>query len=244
MASKNTPIRHPSLSSKAARDALDHVSNPVFDGVFQTIDSLAALHDALAGVRANASPLQTPEANAIAYKKSFDSAQAQAKKLLEARMDSVMAYDAKVMADAHAKAGLNMRPAQADAICQALRSMTQKERDAAVMDAITRGDRVVIAAIKHAPTPLLTGTFTVPLETTIEHFLHEHTPELFEEQENIETALSFLNLAAGAFRSETEKMRDLIAEDRAERGSAAAKKAEADLQAAMRGQAPAAAQAN
>src|SRR5690606_37866096 len=100
-------------------------------------------------------------------------------------------------------------------------------------------DRVVIASIVHSPSPLLTGTFTVPVETTIEHFLSLNAPELGEERENIETALTFLNNAAGAFRTTTEKMRDLAAEERAEAGSAAAKEAEAALQAAMRGAKPA-----
>jgi demethoxyubiquinone hydroxylase (CLK1/Coq7/Cat5 family) len=101
---------------------------------------------------------------------------------------------------------------------------------------------VVIAAIKHSPSPLLTGTFTVPVETTIEHFLNEHTPEMSEELENIDTALTFLNNAASAFRTTTEKMRDLLAEERAEAGSAAAKQAEAVLQTAMQGVRPATAQ--
>lgn len=58
-----------------------------------------------------------------------------------------------------------------------------------------------------------------------------------EELENIDTALTFLNNAASAFRTTTEKMRDLPAEERAEAGSAAAKKADAVLQAAMQGRA-------
>ena len=89
-------------------------------------------------------------------------------------------------------------------------------------DAINRGDRVVIAAIKHPPSPLRTGTFTVPVETTIEHFLNLHAPEMEEELENIDPALTFLNNAASAFRTTIEKIRDLPADERAESGSAAA----------------------
>lgn len=89
---------------------------------------------------------------------------------------------------------------------------------------------MVIGAIVHSLSPLLTGTFTAPVETTIEQYLTQHTPELGEERENIETALSFLNLAAGAFPATTEKMRDLAAEDRAVQGTAAAKEADAALQ--------------
>lgn len=79
----------------------------------------------------------------------------------------------------------------------------------------------------------------MPVKTTIEHFLNINAPELGEERENIETALTFLNNAAGAFRTTTEKMRDLAAEDRAEAGIAATKQADAALQAAMRGTRPA-----
>lgn len=93
-----------------------------------------------------------------------------------------------------------------------------------------------------SPSPLLTGTFTVPVATTIEHFLSINAPELGEERENIETALTFLNNAAGAFRTTTEKMRDLAAEERAEEGAAATKQADATLQSAMWGARPAAVQ--
>lgn len=245
MATMKTPttIRHPSLTSKAARDALDHVTGSIYDGD-ATIDNLASLYDGLAAVRANADPLKTREANAIAYKQRFDAAKEQAQTLLQSRVQAVVAYEAKLIADAHAKAGIDKRPPQADAIWQTLRGMNQKERDGAVLDAINRGDRVVIAAIVHSPSPLLTGSFTVPVEMTIEHYLSTHAPEQGEERENIETALTFLNNAAGAFRTTTEKMWDLAAEERAEEGSAAAKQAEAALQAAMQGARPAAAQTN
>lgn len=233
-----TSIRHPSLSSKAARNALDHLSGSIYDSVFAAIDNLASLHDGLAAVRANADPTQTPEANAIAYKRKFDAAKEQAQKLLQARVVAVTDYEAKVIADAHAKAGIDRQPPQADAIWQTLRSMDQKDRDAAVLDAINRRDRVVIAAIARSPSPLLTGNFTVPVTTTIEHYLDTVAPEMREERENIDTALTFLNNAAAAFRTTTEKMRDLPAEKRAEEGTAAAKQADAALQAAMRGETP------
>ncbi|WP_417309850.1 hypothetical protein [Devosia sp.] len=237
-----TLIRHPSLSSKAARDALNHVSGGVYDGVLSTIDNLAALHDGLAAVRMHADPLQTPEANAMAYKKKFDSVKEQAEKLLHARVTALVQHEASVIADAQVKAGIDKRPPAADAIYQALRGMTQKERDAAVLEAINAGDRVVIAAIRHSPSPLLTGKFTVPVETTVEHYLNQHAPELHQEQENIESALHFLNLAAGGFWKSTGEMRDLAAEERAEQGSTAAKEADAALQAALQGSVPAAAQ--
>lgn len=240
----STTIRHPSLSSAAAREALDHVSNPVYDGLFNTIDNLASLYDGLEAVRHNADPTQTAEANAIAYKRKYDGVKEQAQKLIDNRVAAIVAHEAKVVADANAKAGLDKRPPQADAVWATLRGMTQKDRDAAVLDAINRGDRVVIGAIVHSLSPLLTGTFTVPIETTVEHFLSMHAPELAEERENIETALNFLSNAAGAFKQTTEKMRDLAAEERAERGAAAAKEADAVLQSAMRGERPATAPVN
>jgi hypothetical protein len=81
-----TPIRHPSLSSKIARDALDHVTASIYDGVYATIDNLASLHDGLAAVRANADPMQTAEANAIAYKRRYDAANEQAQTFLQTRV--------------------------------------------------------------------------------------------------------------------------------------------------------------
>lgn len=46
----------------------------MFGGLHQTIDNLASLHDGLAAVRANQSPLQTPESNAIAYRQKYEAA--------------------------------------------------------------------------------------------------------------------------------------------------------------------------
>ncbi|MBL8599765.1 MAG: hypothetical protein JNL14_18680 [Devosia sp.] len=235
----DTQIRHPSLSSKAARAALDHLPATIYSGVFATIDNLASLYDGLAAVRANADPTKTREHNASAYKQKFEAAKEQARNVLQDRVAALVDYEAKVIADAHAKAGIDKRPPHADAIWQALRSMDQDARDAAVLDAVNRGDRVVMASIVHSPTPLLTGNFTVPIKTSVEHFLDTHTPELHEERENIETALTFLNNAAGAFKTSTEKMRDLAAEERAATGAVAAKKADAALEAAMKGAAPA-----
>lgn len=234
----DTIIRHPSLSSKAARAALDHLPDSIYHGVFASIDNLGSLYDGLAAVRVHADPTKTREHNASAYKQKYDAAKEQAQKLVQARVASIMDYESQLIADAHAKAGIDKRPPHADAIWQTLRSMDQKARDEAVLDAIKRGDRVVIASIVHSPSPLLTGTFTVPVKTTTEHFLNTHTPELHEERENVDTALTFLNNAAGAFRTTTEKMRDLAAEERAATGSAAAKKADAALDAAMRAVTP------
>ncbi|MBF0678552.1 MAG: hypothetical protein IR164_06410 [Devosia sp.] len=232
---KQTPIRHPSLSSKAARNALDHLTTPIYDNVFSTIDSLGSLYDGLAAVRANEDPTKTRENNALAYQQKFEAAYLRAQKLANERAEAVAAYEAKIVADAYKKAGVDKLPTQAEAIWLALRGMDQKSRDAAVIEAINSGDRVVIAAITHAPSPMLTGKFTVPVKTSTELFIDKMAPEMRQELGHIERAMAFLEHASSAFVKSAQELRDLPAEQRGAEGHAAATQAESAFQAAMQG---------
>jgi hypothetical protein len=137
------------LSSTAARRNFgDHGER--FNGLFHAIDQLGALYDGLEAVRVNQDPLRTPESNAIAYRQNFDAATAKARAVIEANLNSLVDLQGRVIQGAHQEAGLDVIPAEAAEIRQALRALPQDKRDAEIGRAIERGDAAVIASVMHA----------------------------------------------------------------------------------------------
>lgn len=230
-----TKIRHPSLSSTSARRALGHRTEPVFSELHRTIDVLASLHDALAGVRANQSPLQTPEANAIAYRQKYEAATKRAGELVQAQIARLASWQIEREDAALKTAGLDRQPADAAEIRAALRAMSQKDRDQAISAAIERGEAGTIASVM-AASPIVTGQITTPVATLTKLFLDKQVPSLAGDLKDIEAAFMSLRLASDAFESAAADLRDPAAEQRAVAGDLAAQAAARALGAAMAGQ--------
>lgn len=229
---RSTP---PTLSSAAARSQFEERREPVFLGAINTVDQLAALYEGLQAVRESQSPLETREANALAYRQRYDAAVARAENLVRAPVERCVDFEASSKAAAMKAAGIAADPPRADEIRTALRSMSQADRDRAVTQAMDRGDAAVIAAIIHAPSPIVVGEFSIPLETMTAHFLDKANPHLAKDAEDFETAVETVKMAWDGFQRGARSLRDLPAEGRAEEGQARASAAAGRLSAVMQG---------
>lgn len=233
---KPTPLRDPSLTSEHMRKSLAHRANePTFTGVMSAIDQMRAMYDGLEQLYAADDPTQTKEARALAYKQSYDRMQATADRLVEAQVNKLVAYEHDLRQEAWKASGLDTapNPHEASEIRSALRSMSDKDRDKAVANALDKGDRSVIAAVAHSPSPVLTGPLTVAKDALIEQYIHKINPTLKRDLADVEDALNRLNLAVGGFRRSAGRLRDPMAEVRGEEGRASAKAAQEALEEAL-----------
>jgi hypothetical protein len=229
-----TRTRHPALSSRAARQSLGHVSHPAATWIARSIDDLSSLYDGLAAVRAAQNPLHTQEKRALDYKQKFEAAQIRSKEIIDRAVEQMANYQADVEAAARSKAGLDRPVPHASEIRAALRSMTQAERDKAMGDSLAAGDTEPLLACMGA-NPILTGRFTTPMEVHLKLLMETAAPELVQARADLEAMGNHLSMAASAFRTSTESMRDLNAEERGEQGEQLAADAERKLAAAMAG---------
>lgn len=228
-------IRPATVSSTGARTRLGHLSDPVFSRTLSTLDQMAAIYEGILDVRNNQSPLNTRETNAVEYKKAADAAIAKAQQVARAAHQAVAERMADLSIAAEGKAGLHSEHPGAAEIRGALKGMSQKERDAAIMAAVDAGDKALISAVLHAPSPITHGPVTIPRETLIKEVVNRANPTLENEMADLEFALQSLSLAHDGFESGAKKLRDIGAEDRALEGSAAAATARGKLAAAMGG---------
>ena len=114
------------------------------------------------------------------------------------------------------------------AIQTVLRSMSEKDRDTAISQAIERGDHEVMAAVYQAHL-ILIGSTSLPLNALVQMHVQKFAPEEAARVATIDGALEHLNLAVGAFNKSTDAMRDRRREEDGEAGAKAAKEAEAKL---------------
>lgn len=228
-------VRHPSLSSTGARRALSHRSEQVFEGVCNAIDNLGGLYDGLAAVRANQNPLDTAEARALDYKRQHDAARARAEGVTKAQVDRLIDQQMALERGARVTARIDSDTLGGSEIRSALRAMSAKDRDRAVADAMERQDSATIAAILHAPSPIVTGHLTLPIKALTQQYLEMVNPTLAQDLADVETALTSIGLAWEAFRTSSSDLRDASAEVRGLEGDAKAKEASRALEAAMRG---------
>lgn len=233
-----TNFRPGALSSAPLRKRLDHLPDPLFARAFATVDRMATIYDGLIAVRENQTPMQTPEANAAAYKQRMDAAQATVRDLRDGLKQTIM--DAMLAREDAAleKAGVRYDPPGGDEIRRALREMSPKDRDRAIMDAAERGDRLVLAAVRHAPSPVTIGATTVPFDAVLGAFIERESPGHNAEMENLAFVAQHLHLVAESFEAGSNKLRDLSAEQAGNEGSKAAAEALGKLQAALAGTAP------
>lgn len=229
-------IRPATLSSGAARRALDHLGVQEFQLTFATIDRLSELWSSLATLRETPDSRQTPESRALAYREQHQRAAARADALLRQAGDALAARRERLRADALRRSGLAETYPQAEEVRAVLRGLSQEERDRAVDEAIDAGQAWIIAAIRNYP-PLLTGRLTKSPQMIEDLFLARTSPDLSEQMEQIDTAAQSLAFAADGYRRATETMRDLPAEDRADDDAKAVSEAEVSFARAMGGSA-------
>lgn len=230
-----TMTRPPLLSSRIAREnlipsALDKSSAipAEIEGTFAAIDRLASIWDGLHAVRSTSDPLKTKEAAALEYKASFEKAAKVATTETRRAAEALAAARAKAQHDAFGRAGLLADYPSKTALQGVLRSMTKRQRDEAISQALASGDHEVMAAI-HGAHPLLIGETTLPLATLVQQFVEARAPEEAAKVNAINSAFEHLDLAYQQFARSADKMRDKVAEAEGEAGHKAAREAEAKL---------------
>jgi len=195
------------------------------------IDEMSRLHDALDTLHRTPSPQMTKEGRAAKYRQQFDKAMAASKAAALAAVDALNDRERELIRDAEIKAGLHTHVPEVtqQEIRQALRELPQAQRDQAVREAAMRGDASVIAAVRNAASPLLTGAVTVPVDELVKMLVAKHSPGLDDELQDISTAYDLLTGAVNSFAREAEARRDPYLETMAEEQEAATKAADAAI---------------
>jgi len=203
------------------------------------IDEMSRLHDALDTLHRTPSAQLTKEGRAAKYRQQFDRAMAASKAAALAAVDALNAHEAELIRDAEIKAGLHTHVLEVtqQEIRQALRELPQAQRDQAVREAAMRGDASVIAAVRNAASPLLTGLINVPIDELVQMLVAKHSPGLDDELQDVSTAVDLLQGAVNAFTREAEARRDPHLEAEAQRQDAATQAADAAIAAVATGSA-------
>ncbi len=242
------------LSPRAARNALLRPSNPddsTFnsalyrntDGVAELdipemrhmLDALAQKHDILAALdtaRRTGDPTMSPEGRALAFKANYTRAMTTITDLTRKTAAKLMDDRAALRREAFGKAGLTVDYGNRSELLAVLRSMSEKDRNAAIDAAIKTGDRQVLSAINGAH-ELLVGPTSIPVNALIEQFVAEQAPIETLKIAKLDEAEGYLEMAYSAVAKTAEEMRDLPAEERGEAGVKAAREAEAALALAL-----------
>jgi len=240
-----TKMKSVMLSSKMLRQTMSEkglTGTYAFVRTVTAIDELNRLRDALEVLHSTPSPNLTKEGRALRYKQQFDKAAAAAERAAMAATEALNDHEAALIRDAEIRAGLHKHVPEAtqQEIRAALRSMSQEDRDRAVREAAQRGDANVIQAVRNAPSPLLTGAITAPMESLVGLLIQKTAPELGQQRQDVEVAYMHLQGATGAFGKEANAMRDPQLESAAGAQEAATKAADAAIDAAAAGSLPAA----
>lgn len=238
-----TKMKSVMLSSKMLRQTMSEkglTGTYAFVRTVTAIDELNRLRDALEVLHSTPSPNMTKEGRALRYKQQFDKAAAAAERAAMAATEALNDHEAALIRDAEIRAGLHKHvdAATAAEIRSALRSMSQEDRDRAVREAALAGDSTIIQAIRGAPSALLIGAITVPMESLVEQLIQKTAPELGQQRQDIGEAFMYLSGAAGAFGKEANGMRDPQLESAAGAQEAATKAADAAIDAAAAGAPP------
>jgi hypothetical protein len=233
-----TTFKHPTLSSKSARIGLNQFSDrSEIQRVFQTIDNLRALDDALEAAMKARSPEETPEARAMRYAKQYEDATSKARELTKAAVASLDAFANAANASALERSGLSMTPPSASEIRTALRSMDSTERRALIEKAAETGDVEILASI-YGKNPILWGGVDLPMEAIFTSFVDRFAPERAAIVEAADTAAKHLELAYGGFHDSALRRRDPAAIEKGERMAEEFSQAEAMLRKALSGNVP------
>lgn len=230
-----THIRPPSISSAPIRNRLSYGSDPALARAVNAIDMVSDIYDGLIAVRENQSPMNTREANAVAFRAKCDKVKESALRALNSAREEAVGRMVDLSMDADRAAGILKEPHNAAEIRAALRSMTQKDRDAAILDAMKDGDSALVAATLHATSPITVGHVGLPRDTMMEQYRGRFMPDYAERMEALGDALTSINLAAEGFTTGANRLRDTFGENSASEGERAARSASQRLADALGG---------
>lgn len=213
------------LNSAIARNALKE-GVAEFDHAFRAIDKMGELVDSLEMLATTPDSRMTREARAERYATQREKAMTHAALVLNNARTDLANRRERLRNAAIEKSGLNGTYPQGEEVRRALRELPQKERDAAINEAVDRGDAWIVASVARFP-DLLTGKTSLSKARLVDLFITGQSPELNEEMRAIEQAFEVLSFAEQSFTSEAERMSDPEAEERAAADAAAIAEAEA-----------------
>lgn len=228
----NTRIRPATLSSTALQNAVGHRISHEFTHAIAAINQLSGLYDSLIVLHDTPDPSRTKEARALRYKQQHEAAIRKAKTLLEQVAGNMDTLARKARESAEQKAGLHehMSDALAAELRGALRSLPEKDRNAAIMSAATHKEVGILKAVIESPSALLIGPVSVPLDQIITDYLDTADPSYRETRQDVESAQTHFEFALDTFITETKKLRDPALEEKAEIQQQAITRAETQLQ--------------
>lgn len=229
-----TQFRPGSLSGRQIRQTFASLNHPAVTWSARALDEMAELWDGLEAVRSNANPLNTAERRAADFLKHHEATTKRAREVVDRAVQSIAQLEQDTLSAARAKLGLDRVPPHAAEIRAALRAMPQAERDKAMSDALAAGDVELLTACMGSHS-VLTGKFTVPLDTQLRALIETQCPEVAACREAVEQLGTALSIGYKSFEASANNMRDRGAESRAIEGAEAAAKAESQLAAAIRG---------
>jgi|GEM_PF-4943264 len=230
-----SPFRPGAINSQSLRKAFAHRGqDALFSRLFGAAEELKTTFDGLLAVREAQSPLKTREANALELRQKVRRTTEIAKGKLDTLAGEFIRTMEQREAQALERAGVRYDPPGADEVRRALREMkSDKDRDAALQAAAKRGDRVVLAAVRNAPSPITVGGFTLPPEQVVGRFVSEQNPGYVEEMHDMATALEHMNILEDSFERGADDLRDRQAEEAADAGQRLAEEANRKLRGAL-----------
>ncbi|MER9860641.1 hypothetical protein [Mesorhizobium sp. M0185] len=228
-----TKLRPPLLNPSTMQGNITNPDVPEVAGVLSALGQLTGLWDGLDAVRTTSDPLITKEAAALRYLDNYRKATALATQAVRSAGMKVLEAKDRLRHEARGRAGLLATYPDGQELRTVLRSMSQKDRDAAILHAVSNGDHAVVAALQAHE--LLVGHTSRPLKSIVDDFIAERAPEEMSRIADLDSAAEHLQLAWQMFAKSVEGMRDLQGERDGEQGTKAAREAEAKLGLALRG---------
>ena len=231
MATSNHTHAALSTAAKLRKNLEGHRLAGKLEPVAGAIDQLRDSFEALSTLKNNPSPDFTKSAWAARFALHRNRAIEASRRTTERLAGELDSLERELRTTAERNAGLHapLDPAAAAEIRAALRAMSQEQRDAAITKAAQNRDVAVLRAVREAPSALLVGDLNAPVDALIEQLIHEANPGLEHDLAAIEDATTRLSMAVDGFLSETQKLRDVSAEEQAAAQAEAARQAEAKL---------------
>nr|BBD50120.1 hypothetical protein [Haliea sp. ETY-M] len=192
---------------------------------------LSSLYDSLATLHDTPDPSRTKESRALRYKQQHETATKKATQLLERATANREQLIQDARAAAYERTGLNqtLPHAEAQEMRAALRELSEEDRTKALQRASQAGDAKLLKAVLDAPSPVLIGPISMPLNTMVDVMLDNAAPDHRQDIQDAESAFTHFEIALEAFTTSTEGMRDPLLEAAAEQQQEAITKAERDL---------------
>lgn len=227
-------IRSALLNSETHRNALrpGADSRAEISQTLGAIDHMGTLYDTLRAVNEAVNPHETVEARCMRYEKQYLAAVKKARDVGLAAASKLDFYAKTLETEALEEAGLTAQSANAQEIRAALRTMPQKDRDKAILDAFGRKDTEVLSAIYRQNAVTWGGT-KAPVEEHFKAYIREAAPDAMEKMEAVSKATEGLNLATDTFLRAADKWRDPLTAARGFQQAEEFEAADAALKAAL-----------